>query len=275
MIHAFAFLSAQTGERAWADRAKVLANWHWSHRNPATNLVPDAPSTTPRYDSTHCFSTVPGPHAAALLRSYELTGDPFFRAVAIAYVKAWLKYAWDEQAGLFHAALRLDGTAVPDQAKGEGYDVWMPTGYADTWPSTMFSYDQPLAAAQTCVTAYELTGDRELLDGARRWARHIRASLPATVGRRWRREIFAAVPDIERLGGAYAEGYARAISFFANLHRVTHDPRDRETAVQLADDALARLGENGWIKGHAGKPYYEATDGVGMFLCALSELADV
>jgi hypothetical protein len=32
------------------------------------------------------------------------------------------------------------GTPVPEQAKGEGYDAWMPTGHAATWPTTMYSY---------------------------------------------------------------------------------------------------------------------------------------
>ena len=32
--------------------------------------------------------------------------------------------------------------------------------------------------------------------------------------------------------------------------------------------------ENGWLKGHAGKPYYEATDGVGILMEALLDLAE-
>jgi hypothetical protein len=272
--HAFAFLYSKTGERVWLDRAKLVANWHWSHRNPQTNLAPDAPSTGGRYDSTHCFTTVVGPHSAALLRCFEITNDAFFRDVAVAYAKAWLKYAWDEDAGLFYAALKLDGTPVLEHAKGAGYDAWMPTGYADTWPSDMYSYDFPLGAAETCVHAYELTGDTELLAGAKKWARHLRASLPPTIGRRWRKEIHAAMPEAEPKGGAYADGYGRAISFFVHLHRATGDHKDLDSARALADDALNKLSENGWLKGHAGKPYYEATDGVGTLLCALLDLAD-
>ncbi|MBI4550959.1 MAG: hypothetical protein HY710_01715 [Candidatus Latescibacteria bacterium] len=272
--HAFAFLYKQTGDRVWLDRAKLVINWHWSHRNPQTNLAPDAPSTAPRYDSRHCFTNVIGPHAAASLRCFEITGDVFFRDVALAYVRAWLKYAWNENAGLFFGTLALDGTPVPEQAKGEGYDVWMPTGYAETWPSNMYSYDQPLAAAQTCLYAYELASDPALLDGARRWACHIRASFPPVIGRRWRTEIHAAMPEAVQKGGTYAEGYGRAISFFVHLYRATGDPKDWHTALSLADDAMDKLCENGWVKGHAGKPYYETTDGVGLLLCAFLELAE-
>ncbi len=220
------------------------------------------------------FTTVVGPHAAALLRCRELTGDAFFRNAAVTYLKAYSRYAWDDQAGLFYAALKLDGTPVPEHAKGAGYDAWMPTGYADTWPTTMFSYEFPLAAAQAYVYGYEVTRDPELLEGARRWARHIRASLPPTVGRRWRKEIYAAAPEMETKGGAYADGYGRAISFFVHLHRATGDPADLQAAVALADEAVAKLYENGWFRGHAGKPYYEATDGVGQLLYALMELAE-
>jgi uncharacterized protein YyaL (SSP411 family) len=82
------------------------------------------------------------------------------------------------------------------------------------------------------------------------------------------------MPEAIRRGGAYAEGYGRAISFFTHLFQATGDRKDLDTASSLADDARDRLYENGWFKGHAGKPYYEATDGVGLLLCALLELAD-
>jgi hypothetical protein len=191
----------------------------------------------------------------------------------VAYIKAWQTYAWDEKAGRFYAAVKLDGTPVTEQTKGSGYDAWMPTGYADTWPATMFSYEFPLAAAQANVYAYEVTRDPELLQGARRWARHIRASLPPAIGRRWRKEILAVMPEAARTGGTYADGYGRAIAFFVHLHRATSDPADLATATALADEALAKLRENGWIKGHPAKPYYESTDGVGTLLCALLELS--
>lgn len=274
LIHAFAFLYSQTDEPLWLERAKLVAEWHRGHRHPETGLVPDAPSTGDRYDATHCFTTVVGPHCAALLRAFELTRAPYFRETALGYLAAYQRYGWDEEAGRYYAALRLDGTPVPENAKGAGYDAWMPTGYADTWPATMFSYEFPLAAAQTYVYAYEVTGDADALLGAKRWARHIRASMPPDIGRRWKREAVAAMPEAAAKGGAYADGYGRAISFFLHLHRATGAAEDLETAVALADEAVEKLYENGWFKGHSGKPYYETTDGVGTLLYALLELAE-
>jgi len=73
----------------------------------------------------------------------------------------------------------------------------------------------------------------------------------------------------------HADGYGRAISFFLHLHLATGDAGDLTMAARLADEAISKLGFNGWLKGHAGKPYYETTDGVGTLLCALLELAAV
>lgn len=123
--------------------------------------------------------------------------------------------------------------------------------------------------ALALLRCYELTRDPALLAGVHQWARHIRASFPPAVGRRWREAIFQAMAEARDRGGAYAEGYGRAIDFFVHLHRATRDPQDLATARQLADEALVKLGENGWLKGHAGKPYYEATDGVGILVDAL------
>ncbi|MCC6580137.1 MAG: hypothetical protein IT440_06815 [Phycisphaeraceae bacterium] len=275
-IHAFAFLAKQTGDRAWTDRAKLVADWHWNHRHPRTNLFPDSPANAGngRYDGFHCFTADVGPHISALLRSYELTGEPHFREVAVTYLKAWLKYAWDEKAGRFFAAVKLDGTPIPERAKAAGYDVWMPTGYSETWPSDMYSYDNTLPAAQACLDGYEVTKDAELLDGARKWGRHIRASFPPAIGFRWRQELEAAMPEAREKGGAYAEGYGRAIDFFVRLHRATSDRKDLDTAQALADEAVLKLCENGWIKGHTGKPYYQSTDGVGLLLGALLDLSE-
>ena len=130
-----------------------------------------------------------------------------------------------------------------------------------------------LSAAQAAVYAYEVSDDDpELLAIARRWAGVIEGALPEHTGRRWRAELEAAMPDVVEKGGVYAEDYGRAISFFVHMARATGEARYLDHARDLAATAVGKLFENGLLKGHPAKPYYEVTDGVGLLLVALLEL---
>jgi hypothetical protein len=274
-----AFLYAQTGLTQYLARARLITDWHWRHRDPATGLTPDEASTySTRYDATHCFTTVTGPHAAQLLHCYELTRDPWFRDVAVAYIKAYDRWGYDPTNRTYSAMLRLDGTPEPEQPQGTGYDAWAPTGPVDVWKSTIFSYEFPVLAAQSSVYAYELSagadgrGDPALLGIARRWAELIEASLPVQSGRRWKQPREDALPLTPYTGGNYAEDYGRTISFFVHLYHATQQAQYRQVAERVARDAVDKLYVNGLFRGHPAKPYYEATQGVGLLLHAFLEL---
>ena len=275
---ACAFLYGQTKEKEYLERAKIIAGWHWRHRHPRTGLLPDAPSTGGRYDATHCFTTIPGPFASQLLRCYELTGDTWFRDVAVACLKAYDTWGYDRTAQTYYAMIKLDGTPVTAQPRGSGYDAWAPTGHVDIWKNTIYSYEWPLVAAQSCIYGYELTategrnGDPQLLEAALRWVKAIETELPPKAGRRWRAELEAAMPDLRRTGGTYAEDYGRTISFFVHLYHATGEPRYLGLAETVAREAVSKLYVNGLFKGHPAKPYYEGTNGVGILLHALLEL---
>ena len=86
---AFAVMFNQTQESTYLDRAKLIADWHWRHRHPATGLIPDAPCTGNRYDATHSFTNEPGLFAEALLRCYEWTNDTSFRDIAFEIIKSY------------------------------------------------------------------------------------------------------------------------------------------------------------------------------------------
>jgi hypothetical protein len=273
--YAFAFLYSKTKDPKHLEWAKTVFSRHWYTRNLETNLAPDAPGTGGRYDSTHCFTTLPGPHAALLLKAFEATQDPWFKDLALAHIKAYLEYGWDAPSQQYFGMLALDGTPIPEMKKSDaGYDVWKPTGHIDIWRAIMFSYEFPIVAAQTSVYAYELTGDQDALQSAVNWAIAIQAALPPDAGRRWRAEIFAALPEAQKKGGTYAENYGRAISFFLRLHSATKNADYLDAALGLADEAIDKLYVNGWFKGHPAKPYYESTDGVAYLLYALLELAE-
>ena len=275
---ACAFLYGQTKELTYLERAKTIAGWHWRHRDPQTGLVPDAPALTDRFDGQHCMTTVPGPFASQLLRSYELTGDVWFRDVAVACIKAYDTFGYDQQTQTYHGMLKLDGKPVPESAKGPGYDAWAPHGPVDVWKTTIYSYEFPLVAAQSAIYAYELTGtggkagDLELLAVALRWAGFIERNLPPRTGRRWKAEIEAALPEIANHPGSYAEDYGRTVSFFLHVYHATGDLRYRQIAEDVARQAVDKLYVCGLFKAHPAKPYYEATQGVGLLLHALLEL---
>lgn len=274
-----AFVYGQTRDEVYLERAKKMASHHWNARSGTTGLPPSAPgaarSDPPRYDGLHTFTDLPGPHCRHLLMCHEATGEKMFKEYAVSYLRAFNRHAWDEAAGRFHGMISLNGVPVPEQPAGSGYDVFKPAGHSITWRVLMLPYEYPLIAARTYVEAYEIEKDPELLEGANRWARQIRADMPPQANRRWKDQLYAAMPRARRTGGTYAENYGNAISFFVALHRVTNDPAHLDTAITLADEAVDKLyTRTGWFKGHPAKPYYEATDGVGVLLCALLELAE-
>ncbi len=278
-VLACAALYAETRDEKFLERAKTIASWHWRHRDPKTGLIPDAPSLVERFDGTHCMTTIPGPFASQLLRAHELTGDPWFFDVAAACIRAWDAHAWDEEAQTYYGMLALDGTPVPETPGRRGYDVWAPAGHVDVWKTTIYSYEFPLIAAQSAIYAYELSarargkGDPKLLEIALRWAGVIERALPPKPGRRWGAELRAALPELEKTGGTYAEDYARAISFFLRAAAATGEERYRELALGLAREAVEKLWSAGLPRAHPAKPYWEATQGCGLLLHAFLELA--
>ncbi len=274
LVQSFAHLNHENGDKDSLGWATLVMDNHWRMRNAETGLAPDAPSTGARYDAHHCFTTVSGPHAAMLLKAFESSGEPRFRDVALTYIRAYDHYAWDDNAGRYHAMLTLDGEPVAQEPKGPGYDAWKPTGFIDIWRAVMYSYEFPMVAAQTAVYAYEVTGDDAALQSANHWATNIRAEMPPGPGRRWGAELLEALPALKETGGTYAENYGRAISFFLGLYRATNHDADLKTAVALADEALEKLYTDGWFRGHPAKPYYESTDGVAYLLYALLELSE-
>lgn len=313
-IEAFAFLHSVTpGDSEYLARAKLVANWHWRHRSPDTNLVAFQPGNLLHgreaykfYGSTFA-SAITGPHAARLLHSFELTGDAYFRNIAVAYLLAYDKYGWQQDAQTFVGMLNLDGTVttaadaphdyqsqLPDQETEPDPEYSVPPiGPVDIWPTTIYPLDYPLLTAQASIYAYELTPAEDvetraaLLTMAKHWAQAIESALPPQTGRTFRQTMHDAMPVAATTGGSYAANYGRVISFLLHLYRAAADERYLHLAIQVADDAVNKLfvttelddsggrpQRYGIFKGHPAKPYYEAVDGVGFLLLALIDLED-
>jgi len=277
-IEAFCFLHGKTGERNWLDRARLLADYYWNRRNMDTNLIPERPNAGAYRFDGGCFTTsVTGLHCHSLLLAWEMTGEAVFRDYALAYLKAYARYGYDEKTGRFWGALKLDGTPIPGPRvfaanvdSEAGYEAVQPRGHLDLWQPYLLGYEHPLSTAQNYAYAYQVTGDAGMLVTAKcfaEWIRKTPPDAPPAEGA-WYRD-YSNGPGKK---GAYAEHYGRAIAFFIHLYALTADDAYLRDARAMADAAIAALWSNGLFRGHPAKPYYEAADGVGYLLHALLEL---
>jgi rhamnogalacturonyl hydrolase YesR len=272
ILLAFAFMHRQTGDQKWLDRARLVADYYWNSRNPQTNLIANRPNAgKDRFDGSHFDTSIPGFHCRSLLAAFELTGEPAFRDRALAYLKAYAKYGYDEKAGQFWGSLALDGTPVPGpRAPAGDYGQYEPRGHIDLWEPYVAGYENPIYAAQAYAYAAEMTGDAEVLQAARRWADAIRREFPP---RRCNEETwYGPYAKDWAPHGTYAGLYGRTISFFLHMHRITGETDYLEFARQVARESLSKLYYKGLLRGHPCKPYYESIDGVGYLLYALLQL---
>ena len=235
---------------------------------------------TPRYDGTHEDTNTPGLYCRGLLDGYDRTKDPLFRDQAVAYLKAYAHYGFDEKTGKFWGCLVIAdgspgrGSRPYDPKKGEwDYRRYEPRGPVDLWQPYTAADEQPLDTALTYARAAKLTGDAELLLTARRWAEYIAKALPP--GRCRTDAWYKEYAETWGRHGAYAEQYGKTISFFVAMARLTGETKYADLARSVADDAVSKLYYKGLFRGHPCKQYYESVDGVGYLLQALLQLQDL
>jgi uncharacterized protein YyaL (SSP411 family) len=273
ILYAFAFMHAKTGEQKWLDRAMRVADYYWERRHPETNLLVDQP----RYFEAHTgrggvASTLPGLHCRSLLAAYQLTKHQPLLDYAMTYLRAWAKYAYDADSGRFWGWLSPEGTPVKGPRATSGYQKTFAAGHLDLWEPYIAGYQYPIYAAATYVTAYEMTGEKPMLETAKRFATWIEQEWPprSAMTETWYAEYSTKFAP----HGTYAGKYGRTILLMLDLHRATGEAHYRQFAEQAADEAVAKLYFDGLLRGHPAKPYYEAADGVGYLLQALVRLSE-
>lgn len=285
--NAFAFMYHQTRDPVWLDRARLLADYFWDRRNPKTDLIADRPNAGPnRFDGSHFDTSITGFYCHALLKCFELTGDPRFKEQAVSYLKAYRRHGYDEQAGKFWGSMKLDGTPMPGPrlmmtnttdkyvtSSEEQYWIYEPRGYLDLWQPYVAGYEHPIPTAQVYAYAALTTGEPELRDTAEKFASWIRAEFPPR--RCETNSWYRGYAEDLAPKGTYAGFYGQTISFFVQMYLLTGNAADLKSARDVADEAVAKLYHNGLFRGHPAKPYYEAMDGVGQLLYALLELDQV
>lgn len=271
ILESFAFLYSKTKEPVWLERAKLVADYHWRARDPKTGLIPNRPNAgANRFDGGHFDTSIAGLYGRGLLRAGELTAQAIFTRQAVHHLKAYAKYGYDSSTKSFWGSLNLDGTPVPGPRKPGGYAQYEPLGAIDPWQPYAAGYEMPLPAAQCYALAYHVTREAVLLETAQRWADYLRRAWPPRNANRdgW----YAAYSKQWAPLGTYAENYGRTISLLLALDRLTGDRQYRQFARDVAQEAVSKLHYRGWLRGHPGKPYYEAHDGVGFLLVALVQL---
>ncbi len=247
LSESLAWLYSKTGDGDLLERALRIARYSYGHRDPATGLVPNEPDLG-RWDSKVCTSEI-GLWAQCLLRAGTYTGSREFGGMACNSVRAYLDCAFDPGTGSYFGQVNLsDGKPVIPAKTG-----YWPRKYSDPWNTDQWpTHDYPMAVAEACLSLFELTGDRCFLDAILRWAAIAVDGSPGGKGT-W----------------AYAESYGRCIHFLTRAGLQLGEERFLADARALADEAVARLWDNGMFQGYPEDQVYESVDGVGYLLLAL------
>jgi len=243
----------------WLDRARQIAQSHWNSRNRDTGLFVNTPhgGTGRRFDNTYSDTTVTGFWASRVLLAGRLTGCDELTEMARGILRAWAKHGWDEEANKPWASLRPNG--VPNikarDYAGTSYGKFDPSGHWDFWKDYVYGFECPFGTLLTYATAAQWTGDEQLKAHAIRLAECYRKLLPAN-GQH----------------GTFAGNYGQLISFFLVMADLTGDLSYRETARQVADEAVHHLWTGSILRGFAGRTHYTAIEGAGYLVQALAEL---
>jgi len=258
-VWAFAFLHSVTQEPEHLEWALKVARRHWSMRNPETDLFANRsePHET-RWDSHHAMTMHTGCWCSRLLAGHEITRNEELRDLALAVLRAWAKYGWDERENMPWGILRLDGTALeePRVAIEDLTDeVQMWQGHAELWRVYSLGFEYPLESGVAYLMAFDATGDDWYLKEALRWGECYRRSMPPCEGK-----------------GTYAENYGKALSFFTQIAFRTGDASWLDAAQRLAKETIERMWTGRIFRGHPDKPYYEAADGVGFLVSGLLDV---
>ncbi|MHC4799931.1 MAG: hypothetical protein ACYTF1_25120, partial [Planctomycetota bacterium] len=204
------------------------------------------------------------------LKSYELIGVEKFREQAVSYLRAYARYGYDEKTGKFWGSLRLDGTPETGSRSKEGYDIYEPRGYVELWEPYQLGYEYAIYSAQAYAYAYQLSGEKDMLSAAGKWAAWMRKSPPSSGCRE--DADYARYSKLFARYGTFAGKYGRAISFFIHMYALTGDKKHLDDARGMAREAVAKLYYKGFLRGHPAKPYYCSIDGIGFLLYGLLQL---
>lgn len=259
IVLACAYLHTKEPNGSWLDRALQVARSHWNSRNRETNLFVNTPhgGSGKRFDNSYSDTSISGLWASRVLMAGHITGNQELTDMAHKTLLAWAKYGWDETANEPWTSLRPDGTPntkIRDYS-GNTYDKFDPSGHWDYWKNYVYGFEDPFGTLMTCAVAAQWLDDPQLKSHAVRLAECYRKRLPANGE-----------------SGTFAANYGQLISFFLAMEELTGDTGYRETAEQVADEAVRHLWTGTMFRGFAGRTHYTAVEGAGYLVQALLEL---
>jgi hypothetical protein len=239
--YSFLFLYSRTGDERWLRWALGVGDLYWSRRNPVTNLTlsciddPRPASKT----ATNGMASL----AYWLLKASRLhpAGAPL-RDRAVAFLKAYNRYAYDAGRGGYRGSVHLDGAPAGD-------------ALAQPWN---FAYGEPSILPAGRIAAYfaRFEKDPVFLEMAQRIARIAQSSpMPENVS---------------------VEGAGFALNLNLDLYDLTRERRYLDAAREYARKAV----ENFWVESaegglfvrEPGDRYYEAKTGAGDLAAGLLRL---
>lgn len=247
LVETLCWLYSKTGESKLLETAGSIAGFSWNHRNLETGLLENNP-TVDRWDK-YTVTTEVGFWASCLLRASNLSQQDNFKEMASGAVKAFLNYGFDEKEDKYYGRLKvIDGSPVL-KAKTT---YFQPGRYSDIWKEIFPSHDYPMPFAESILSLYKITGDKEYEQAVKNWTKTIRDNIPAKDGH-----------------GGYAEHYGRCIHFLIRASRIFDRKDWLELAHELAIESIDFLFTGDMFRGHPGTDCYSAVDGVGFLLLAL------
>ena len=270
-IYTFCFMYKKTGEQKYLDMAKLVADLWMKSKDEKTGVAPNGPNLPPKEANSstdYTGNALSGVVCYGLLKSYEVTGDEYFKDSALYHLKNYGKYGYDEENRKFFA--NVDIRTLKNKSGSRWEKGEFPAGYCELWQPYQYGWEQPLLVAQTYAYAYHLTKDKDMLYYAEKWAVMINEN-PPEMGCRHdtQDEIYARF--FSRMG-TYADYYGRCISFFITLYIDTGKKEYLGKAKDFADEAILKLYYKGLFRGHPASTMYHNIDGHGFLMYGLLQL---
>ncbi len=254
IVESLAWLYEKIKDETLLHDASKVIEFSFSHRDKNTGLLENNP-TEERWDKFACTTEV-GLWAGSVLRASKRAGGrKEWERKASQAVSAYLDYGYDIHEHKYYGQLKVaDGSPVlgTDLTKY----MYLPGDYSDIWRAFFPAHDYPMPFAESCLELYELTKESKYRLASERWAEIIMDNMPECNGK-----------------VIYAEHYGRCIHFLWRCGKLLCNESFKSAANNLAENAIETLYEYDMFKTHSGEHRYDAVDGVGYLLLALTSMS--